>query len=251
MMHIKLKNVYLNIPIYQQHGLSLRETIKNKISSRYQQGKGNSLVVNVLRDVNVEINEGDKLALIGRNGAGKTSLLRVIAGIYQPSAGEVSIKGKITTLLGTGFGIDEDSTGYENIFKCGIYLGFSKKQMKEKADEIISFSELEECIHLPLRTYSEGMKARLSFAISTSYSPNILVADEGIGAGDAVFYEKAQKRVNTFMSTSGMLVLASHSEGLLRQFCTKGLLLDKGMVLACGDLESVLEQYNELTKNAL
>ena len=249
-MHIKLKNIYLNIPIYEQHGLSLRETIKNKISSRYQQGKGNSLVVNVLKDINIDINEGDKLALIGRNCAGKTSLLRVIAGIYQPSAGEVITKGKVTTVLSTGFGIDEDSTGYENIFKSGIYLGFNKKQMKEKADEIIAFSELEECIHLPLRTYSEGMKARLSFAISTSYAPSILVADEGVGAGDAVFYEKAQKRINSFMSNSGILVLASHSEGLLKQFCNKGLLLDKGTTIAYGDLDMVLEKYNELNKNA-
>lgn len=246
-MRVYLKNVYLDIPIYGENSLSIRNFFYRSVKKTEEKSR---IVVPALKNISLDLKSGDRLALIGKNGAGKTTLLRVISGIFAPDHGTVQTQGKMSLILGTGFGLDEDSSGYENIFKAGLYLGFKKKEMLKKADDIIAFSELEDAIQRPLRTYSEGMKARLSFAISTSYSPDILVMDEGIGAGDAAFYHKAQKRVNEFVNKAGILILASHSESLLRQFCNKGIFLHQGEIISSGSIDKTLDDYHDfLEKN--
>ena len=148
-------------------------------------------MVQALDGVDLLLRCGDRLALLGRNGAGKSTLLRVMAGIYEPSRGRIKVRGRVAALLGGNPGMDPDSTGRENIVLHGLYLGLSKTEIKRQTEAIIDFTELGSFIDFPLRIYSTGMRARLSFAIATAAAPEILLLDEGIGAGDAAFVEKA------------------------------------------------------------
>lgn len=238
MVYIKLENVSLNLPVQQ----SISSLGKELLTGKFKRQKKTS--IHAISHFELYLKEGDTLGLVGLNGAGKTTLLRLMAGIYTPSSGKISHKGKITCVLGTGFGMSDDSTGYENIFSNGLYLGISLSEMRKKIDEIIDFSGLEEFINYPLRTYSAGMKARLSFAIATCYQPEILLIDEGIGAGDASFMKKAESRLSSFMRNSSMLVLASHSNSLITQFCENSLFLERGVLKAHGKSEEVLQQYS-------
>lgn len=190
MSKIHLESVGLNLPIYNQSAFSMRSVLKKMAKNKRFSYEDNSVVVQALQDISVSLESSDRLGLVGPNGAGKTTLLKIMAGIYKPTAGKVSTRGKISCILGTGFGMDEDATGYDNIFLCGLFLGICYQEMKKKVDEIIEFSGLNEFIYLPIRTYSAGMRARLSFSITTCYTPEILLIDEGIGAGDAAFSKK-------------------------------------------------------------
>jgi ABC-2 type transport system ATP-binding protein/lipopolysaccharide transport system ATP-binding protein len=243
---IRLDHVSVSFPIYSAGGRSIRTRLMAAgTGGRIGTEGASHVVVRGLHDVTVDIAHGDRIALVGRNGAGKTTLLRVIAGIYEPIAGTSMIDGKVAPLFDTGLGLDPESSGYENILLRGLYLGLSKAEIKTKADEIAAFTELGPFLSLPLRTYSAGMQARLSFAVSTSIDPEILLLDEGIGAGDAAFLEKAQHRLDAVVGRAGILVVASHSEALLRQLCAKAILLDQGSVVATGPVEEVLERYQQ------
>jgi ABC-2 type transport system ATP-binding protein/lipopolysaccharide transport system ATP-binding protein len=241
---IRLDHVSVSFPIYSAGSRSIRARLMAAGSGGRIGPDGTShVVVRGLEDVSMEIAHGERVALVGRNGAGKTTLLRVMAGIYEPVTGAVTIDGKVAPLFDVGLGMDPESSGYENILLRGLYLGLSKAQIKAKADEIADFTELGSFLGLPLRTYSAGMQARLSFAVSTCIDPEILLLDEGIGAGDAAFLEKASHRLDAFVARAGILVLASHSEKLVRQLCTKAILLDRGGIVATGSVDDVLERY--------
>jgi ABC-2 type transport system ATP-binding protein/lipopolysaccharide transport system ATP-binding protein len=153
------------------------------------------------------------------------------------------VEGKVAPLFDVGLGMDPESSGHENIVLRGLYLGLAKAEIKAKADEIAEFTELGSFLSLPLRTYSAGMRARLAFAVSTCIDPEILLLDEGIGAGDAAFLDKAKQRLNAFVARAGILVLASHADALVRQFCTKAFLLDQGRIVASGPVQEVLDRY--------
>jgi len=141
--------------------------------------------------------------------------------------------------------MDAEATGYENIYLRGLFLGISRKEIKRRIDDIASFTELGDFLHLPIRTYSTGMRMRLAFAISTSVEPDILLLDEGIGAGDAAFVEKANQRIQSFASRAGIIVLASHSEDLIRRICRTAILMERGRILDVGEVEPILERYRE------
>jgi ABC-2 type transport system ATP-binding protein/lipopolysaccharide transport system ATP-binding protein len=241
---IRLDRVSVSFPIYSAGSRSIRTRLMAAGSGgRIGTDGASHVVVRGLDDVTLEIAHGDRVALIGRNGAGKTTLLRVMAGIYEPVAGIATIDGKVAPLFDVGLGMDPESSGYENILLRGLYLGLSRAEIRAKADEIGEFTELGSFLGLPLRTYSAGMQTRLSFAVSTCIDPEILLLDEGIGAGDAAFLEKAKHRLDTFVERAGILVLASHAEVLIRRLCTKAILLDQGRVVAAGPLDEVLERY--------
>jgi len=181
--------------------------------------------------------------------------LRVIAGIYEPVTGWVAVEGRSVPLFDVGLGTDPESSGYENIQLRGLFLGLSKAEIRRKTDEIAEFTGLGPFLDMPLRTYSSGMQARLSFAISTCIEPEILLLDEGIGAGDAAFMEQASRRLDQLVQQTGILVLASHSEGLLRRLCNKAFLFEHGRVVAEGSVEEILARYrsppnSELDKSA-
>ena len=198
--------------------------------------------------INLELKAGDRLGIIGGNGAGKTTLLKTIAGIYSPTGGERKVNGHITTLISTGFGMDDEATGYQNIILGGLALGFSKEEMLDRYSDIEAFTELGNFLNMPLKTFSAGMRLRLAFAIATCIEPEILLIDEGIGAGDAEFYEKAKNRVHHFVKKAAILVIASHSDDLIKQFCNKAIYMAHGKIISSGNVESVFKKRYEHLK---
>ncbi len=187
---------------------------------------------------------------MGGNGAGKSTLLKALAGVYQPSSGQVLVDGNITSCFDLLPGLDVEDTGYENIVTSGLLLGMTRQAIESKIADIEEFSELGEYLALPVRTYSAGMMARLGFALATAVDPGILLVDEGIGAGDARFAERASQRLHAFVQRSSILVLASHSDGLIRSWCNKAALLEAGRVLLIGEVDQVLEAYHRRNQSA-
>jgi ABC-2 type transport system ATP-binding protein/lipopolysaccharide transport system ATP-binding protein len=246
MAEITLSDVTVCFPIYDGVSRSLKNRIVTASTGGHiTAGAGRPTVVNALEGVNLRIEHGDRVALIGHNGAGKTTLLRVLAGIYIPMRGRVRRVGKVAPLFDTGFGMDPDATGYENIRLRAMYLGYSKAQIADRIDEIAEFAELGSFLGMPMRTYSAGMQTRLAFAVSTSIDPEILLLDEQIGAGDAAFMVKATERLERLVERSGILVLASHSDDAVRRFCNKGLLLEHGRVKFFGSADDALQAYRK------
>jgi ABC-2 type transport system ATP-binding protein/lipopolysaccharide transport system ATP-binding protein len=236
MVSIELANVSVSFPIYDTNARSLKnQFIAFSTGGRIARDSTDRFVVQALDGVTLRLRRGDRVALVGRNGSGKSTLLRVIAGIYEPTRGSVLVTGRVAALLGGSPGMNPDSTGRENIVLNGLYLGLSKSQIREHIEDIVDFTELGSFIDLPLRTYSSGMRARLAFGIATAVIPEILLLDEGIGAGDASFIEKANRRLKEFVDRAGILVLASHSEALVRRFCNKYAKLERGRIVAEGE----------------
>jgi ABC-2 type transport system ATP-binding protein/lipopolysaccharide transport system ATP-binding protein len=204
------------------------------------------IIVKALEDISLELRSGDRVGLMGHNGAGKSTLLRVMGGIYHPTYGRLRVEGKLTPLLNMTPGIEQDDSGYENIITVGLMLGMSLEEITEKAPGIIEFSGLGDYIHLPIRTYSTGMQARLTFSIATSLDPGILLLDEGIGAADAGFSDKAHMRTRELMAKTDILVLASHSDALIESMCDKAALLHHGRLLEYGSLDTVRKAYQRV-----
>ena len=244
MTSVTLRNVRISFPIF---GMTRRSLSQRFISlgtgGRIDADKHRRLSVEALVDANLQLEHGDRVALVGHNGAGKSTLLRVLAGIYEPTSGSVEIEGRVAPVFDFSLGMDRDSTGYENIRLRGLYLGLSGKEIERRAAEIAEFTELGDFLDVPMRGYSTGMQARLAFAVSTAIDPDILLLDEGVGAGDAAFALKARQRVDELISRAGILVFATHSEGLAKELCNKGLLLRKGRIVGSGDIDDVLEEY--------
>jgi len=253
MAEITLKNVTADFPIYGNR-VSLRNVLFGRVVGgvlRRPSETGNRVVVRALDNVSLTINHGDQLGLIGHNGAGKSTLLRVLAGIYEPSLGSITIDGDISPLFDISPGLDLDDSGYENIVTCALLLGMSRDEIERKMPEIAAFTELSDYLSLPARTYSSGMLVRLGFAIATAIDPEILLLDEGLGAGDARFATRAAKRVEAMIERSSIMVLASHSDELIRQMCNRVILLDHGRVLADGPTTDVLDMYTQMNKEEL
>jgi ABC-type polysaccharide/polyol phosphate transport system ATPase subunit len=241
-------NVTLTFPIYGPQR-SLRQSLFARGTGGLIQrsGKaGDRIVVKALDGVSLELRNGDRLGLVGHNGAGKSTLLKVLAGIYQPVSGRVLANGRITSLLDTMPGLDGEDTGYENIMTAGLLFGMSRDEIERRVPDIEEFSELGEYLALPVRTYSSGMMARLALAVATCNEPDILLVDEGIGAGDARFAARAMRRVNEFFGRSRILVLASHAEPLVRSTCNKLALMQTGRIVALGGVDEVLARYHAI-----
>lgn len=246
MASIHLDRVSASFPIYSSNARSIRTRVMVATTGgRIGSDKRNSVVVRALDNVTLNIEHGDRVGLVGKNGAGKSTLLRVMAGVYEPSSGTVERSGRVAPLFSDKLGMDGENTGYENIIMRGLFLGFTREEMQDKIPEIAEFTELGDFLNMPTHTYSAGMLMRLTFAVSTCIKPEILLMDEGIGAGDASFMKKAARRLEKLVESSGVLVLASHSESLLRRMCSKAVLLERGQVVHQGSLEDVLERYNE------
>lgn len=242
---LALDNVSVSFPIYQGGSRSLKKSLLFKSSGGHIATDANHrIVVEALRDVSLHFTPGDRVALIGSNGAGKTTLLRVMAGIYEPAIGQVRISGRISPMFDIALGIDSELSGYDNIQLRGRILGLSSQEIAEKLPDIVAFTELGDYLDLPVRTYSSGMMTRLTFAVATCFSPEILLMDEWIMAGDSAFMTKAEERIGSFVSKASILVLASHSEEICRRWCNKGVWLEKGEVKCIGDVEDILQKYS-------
>ena len=183
------------------------------------------------------------LGLIGHNGAGKSTLLKVFAGVYKPDSGSIRTDGRVSPLFNSAPGLDPDDNGYENIATCGMFLGMSREEINRKLPDIVAFCELGEYLELPVRTYSNGMVARLAFALATSIDPDILLLDEGLGAGDTAFAARAEARMQAFIQRTRVLVLASHSDALIKSICSRAILLEKGRLIAIGRVEDIIDRY--------
>jgi len=244
MASIQLRDMHVDIPIYDASARSLKKRIISAgTGGRIIRDHGVT-VARVINGISLDLKDGDRLGLIGHNGAGKTSLLRVLAGVYEPTSGWVSVQGSIIPLLDINLGIDYESTGYENVLLRGAVLGLKRRELKALTEHIAEFTGLGNYLAVPVRTYSSGMVLRLAFSISTSVAPEILLLDEFFGVGDAEFIEKAERRLNELISKAGILVFASHSQELVRRLCNRVLWLDKGEIRALGDVESVLSEYS-------
>ena len=247
MAKISLKDVVVDIPIYGASHRSLKNSILASATGgqiKPCEGTG-SVVIRAIEGLTLDIEHGTRLGLLGHNGAGKSTILRVMAGIYEPSIGTAEIDGEVASMFDIGFGMDPESSGWENIILRGMYLGYSRKEIEARAEEIGALTGLGEFLDMPLRTYSAGMSTRLAFAISTSIKPEILLIDEGIGAGDAAFLAQAQERMRTFISNAGILVMASHSNDLLRAWCKEGLWMEHGRMRMRGPIDDVLAAYTK------
>lgn len=234
---IKLENVSMSFNMATDKITSLKEYIIKLIKKEifYKEFKA-------LQDIDLEIKKGDILGIIGFNGAGKSTMLKVVSGILKPTKGSVYINGTIAPLIELGAGFDPELSGRENIYLNGAVLGISKKEMKNKIEEIIEFSELKEFIDTPVKNYSSGMYARLGFSIATCVEPEILIVDEILSVGDYRFQEKSKKRIEDMMKKGTTIILVSHSIDDIKQLCNKVLWLEKGKIKDFGGLE-IIEQY--------
>ncbi len=210
----------------------------------FKKQKSNEFVA--LDGVSLEIQKGEVVGTIGRNGSGKSTLLRVIAGIYPPDDGEVFAAGDISLLAGLGTGFSQHQTGRENALLYGSILGHNEREMNDKIDEIIEFSELGAFIDEPLRTYSAGMKARLGLAVASAINPNILLIDEVLGVGDPNFREKSKKKILDMVKGASTVVIVSHSFGLMTDICDRVVLIDRGKIEFVGEPQDAIKQYYEL-----
>ncbi|WP_109078718.1 ABC transporter ATP-binding protein [Aggregatibacter kilianii] len=230
-MHIILNNVSVRFPIYDAKQRSFKQTLLNAATGGKIITNNRIMEIEALKNINLNIQEGDRVSLIGHNGSGKTTLLRVLSGVYVPNSGNVDIKGRITSLLDSMLGMDPEASGLENIKLRGLFLGIKPKKIESLIDEIIDFSELGDFIHMPVRTYSSGMVLRLAFSISTVTHPEILLMDEWISVGDEQFKEKAEKRLGAFVDRAGILVMATHDHQLAKRICNKHIHLEHGVIV--------------------
>ncbi|RQX84321.1 ABC transporter ATP-binding protein [Burkholderia anthina] len=244
MAFIELKSVTLDLPIFDVQGRSLKkQVLRVGRRNRIAEGSDGVIVVRALDDVSFRFDRGDRVGLIGHNGAGKSTLLRAMAGIYPPTAGALSREGKVVPLLDIGLGMDENSTGMQNIRLRGLLLGMSDAEIRAKQREIADFCELGDYLDLPIRTYSSGMKVRLAFAVSTAVDAEILLLDEVMGVGDASFMHKAEARLADLHSRAEIVVLAMHSNSEIRKVCNKALWMERGRVRAFGPTDDVVSAY--------
>ena len=228
---IDVNGLSLRFPVYGADSRSMKKHFARlAIGGRLgvQQGAGVT-VVEALAGVSLKLRPGDRLGLVGSNGAGKTTLLRVLAGVYAPDEGVVEVEGRIASLLDLALGIDPSATGYENIRLRGLIAGLNRREIREREAQIAEFSGLGAFLALPVKTYSAGMQARLAFAAATAVDADILLMDEWIAVGDAEFTARAQARLTGLVERSHILVLASHSPGLVRTLCNKFVHMSHGV----------------------
>lgn len=219
------------------------------VGGRFAEFRGRRFV-RALDDLTVTIRDGERVALLGGNGSGKSTLLKVMAGLLPIAKGSVHTKGRVTTMFNTSIGIDPHLTGYENLVRLAALYNLPKSLVAKIHEDIADFTELGGFLNLPVKTYSAGMRTRLGFGFATAVPSDILLIDEVIGAGDSSFSERARDRLKDHMHNSGIVVLASHSLGVLRNFCNRGLLLSRGRLEFYGDLEEAISIYGARGKRA-
>lgn len=231
------KNVTKTYKLFKNDKARFRALFSKKVN--YKENKA-------VNNLSFEVKKGESLAFLGRNGAGKSTILKMITGVAFPTSGEVIVNGKVSALLELSAGFDPESTGRENIYlKCGL-MGMSDAEIKEVEDEIIEFADIGDYIDQPMKTYSSGMKSRLGFAINTNVDPDILIVDEALSVGDKNFRMRCKAKIEDIMKSGDVTFLfVTHSLNTARDFCKRGIVLQKGKKLFEGELEEAIAFYEE------
>lgn len=199
-----------------------------------------------LKDINLTVEKGDRVGILGFNGAGKSTLLKVIAGVLKPTQGSVKVNGVIAPMLELGAGFDSNYSGKENIYLYGATMGYSRKFIERKYDEIVAFSELQKFMDVPVKNYSSGMRARLGFAIASAVEPDILILDEVLSVGDAKFRKKSEGKILSMFDKGVTVLFVSHSVDQVLKICNKAIILDKGQIIASGEAKEICDTYNKM-----
>ena len=240
---IKLENITMEFNLHKERLDSVKEYFINLIRKNVKKER-----FKALNDVSFTVNKGDRVGILGLNGAGKSTLMKVVAGVFEPTTGTVYKDGVLAPMIELGAGFDNQYTGAENIYLYGAVLGHSRKYMEQRFDDIVEFSELKEFIDVPLKNYSSGMRARLGFSIATMVKPDILILDEVLSVGDAKFKKKSEEKLKSMMDENTTVLFVSHNLEQVRRICNKAMILEKGKMICYGDIEEVLEKYEEMTK---
>ena len=244
MANILFENVNVEFPIFNANGRSLTSRLLEVATGgRLDKDPSGRVLVKALQGINFEIMEGERVGLLGHNGAGKSTMLRVLSRVYTPQSGRAHIEGRVTSLIDISLGINPEASGRENIHVRGTLLGLSKAEIAEKFNEIVEFSELGDFIEMPVRTYSSGMHLRLAFAVSTVLKPEILLMDEWLSVGDESFRTKAEERLTNLVDSAKILVIASHSRELIEKTCTRAIWMEHGQVKMDGPAAEVAAAY--------
>lgn len=238
---IKLSNVDLDYYVYGTSSRSFKTSMIQAATGGLIKSEGKTAKIQALEGISFQLKEGDRLGLIGHNGAGKSSLLKVLAQIYAPSRGAIEISGKTNCLFDVMVGLDPTLSGIENIKLKGLIYGLSSKQIQKMAPEIIAFAELGELIKMPLRTYSSGMLLRLGFSIATHFKTDILLIDEVVNVGDPQFLLKAKQRLKELIDQTQIVVISTHDHNLIKEFCNCILSLEHGRIQFLGDIKEFFQ----------
>lgn len=235
---IEVRDVSMRFRMANERVSGLKEYVVKRLRGKIQYNE-----FEALHGVSFDVDRGEVVGLIGHNGAGKSTMLKIISGIMKPTEGSVTVRGNVVPMLELGSGFDFDLTGKENIFLNGAILGYSESFLSAKYDEIVAFSELGQFIDVPLRNYSSGMIARLAFAVATVVEPEILIVDEVLSVGDAAFQEKSKKRMLELMGGGTTVLFVSHNIDQIRGMCDRVVWLDHGRVARAGDAQTVCGEY--------
>ena len=254
-MQVNVKNVSVNFQINDVNYRSLKKslitalatTVRSKNNVAFTDDK--KVLVNSLSRINFKAEENDRVGIIGLNGSGKTTLLKIISGIIPPSSGLVEIEGALASFIDITSGMDLNLSGRENAILKGMYMGVPPELMKAKIGYIEKFSDLGEFFELPVSSYSSGMVVRLAFSIATSVKPDILVLDEWLSAGDASFVKKMEEKMSNYVNSASILILATHSPSIIKEWCNKVMVLDAGRLVFYGAPNEALSIYNKIAEN--
>lgn len=238
---IKIENVSMKFNLGKDSVFTLKELFIKKIKRQKIQKEE----FWALRDVSLKLEKGDVLGIVGSNGAGKSTLLKIVAGVMKPTSGKLTVEGVISPMIELSAGFDNELTARENIFLNGSVLGYSRKFLDEKFDEIVEFSELQEFIDVPLRNFSSGMVARLAFSISTVVNPEILIVDEILSVGDIQFQRKSEEKMKSMISGGTTVLLVSHSLDSIKKICSRAIWLEHGSLKMDGPAKTVCDEYKK------
>jgi ABC-type polysaccharide/polyol phosphate transport system ATPase subunit len=241
---VKVDRVTLSVPVFRQRERQASGWASMFLGALFDPPKRET--TRLLDEISFEAREGDRVAILGRNGAGKSTLLRVLNGVYAPTSGSVRVEGSCQALLNMSLGFNGEATVRENIFLRGTAMGLKAADLRAQIEPILDFSGLHEKANYRLRTLSAGQRMRLGFAISTSFQHDIILMDEWVGTGDSEFMAKATERMRDRVGGSKVVMLASHSVGLLRSVCNKGIVLEQGRLVYAGEIVPALKAYHDM-----